>query len=69
MMLVPWPVVEACGDVPHRLVFGAGVVLGDHDHQARSAPRPTSGAPQQVQRRSARRSAAAMPPIIQLVIG
>ena len=38
MMLVPWPVVEACGDVPHRLVLRAGVVLGDPDQRGRSAP-------------------------------
>ncbi len=29
MMLVPWPVVDACGDVLHRRVLRAGVVLGD----------------------------------------
>ena len=42
MMLVPWPVVEACGDVLHRAVLRAGVVLGDPDqrggqHQADGA--------------------------------
>ena len=28
-MLVAWPVVEACGDLLHRPVVGAGVVVGD----------------------------------------
>ena len=33
MMLVACPVVDACGDVTHRLELGRRVVLGDHDHR------------------------------------
>ena len=37
MMLVRVAGRRGCGDVAHRRVLGGGVVLGDHDHRARSA--------------------------------